>query len=153
MTTLKLANGAVTNAKIGEVISVPNGGTGASNLTGYVKGNGVTAMTAISTIPVADVNGAQSTANLVTNIASNTGSTTMYPSVSAVEDFVATNSTPDATTSVKGKIKLAGDLGGTGSSASSPVISNSAISTNKIADGAVTPVKITVQFKRFCFGY
>jgi hypothetical protein len=113
VTTSKIANGAITNAKIGEVISVPNGGTGASTLTGYVKGNGTAPMTAVTSIPVTDISGAQTTANLSNNIASNTGSTTLYPSVAAVETFVANNATPDATTTVKGKVKLAGDLGGT----------------------------------------
>ena len=113
VTTQKLANGAVTNAKIGEVISVPNGGTGASSLTGYVKGNGVNPMTASTTIPVADVTGAQTIANMTSNIAANSGSTTMYPSVSAVEALVANNITPDATSLAKGKLKLAGDLSGT----------------------------------------
>ncbi|WP_353168367.1 hypothetical protein, partial [Flavobacterium sp.] len=113
VTTQKLANGSVTNAKIGEVISVPNGGTGATALTGYVKGNGVNPMTAVNSIPVVDVTGAQTTANLTSNIASNSGSTTSYPSVSAVETFVANNATPDATTTLKGKIKLTNDLGGT----------------------------------------
>jgi hypothetical protein len=37
---------------------VANGGTGATTLTGYVKGTGTTAMTASSNIPVADVTGA-----------------------------------------------------------------------------------------------
>ncbi len=113
VTTDKILNGAVTNAKIGEIISVPNGGTGAATLTGYVIGNGVNPMTAVTSIPVADVTGAQTIVNLTTNIASNTGSTTLYPSVSAVETFVANNATPDATATVKGKIKLTNDLGGT----------------------------------------
>jgi len=38
-------------------IPVDNGGTGASTLTGYVKGNGTAAMTAASTIPNTDVTG------------------------------------------------------------------------------------------------
>ena len=108
-----LANGIITNAKLAETITVPNGGTGATTLTGYVKGNGTNAMTAVATIPVADIVGAQTTANLASDITSNTGSTTLYPSVAAVEAFVANNATPDATTSSKGKIKLAGDLAGT----------------------------------------
>ncbi|WMW78352.1 hypothetical protein RF683_02600 [Flavobacterium sp. 20NA77.7] len=135
VTTAKLANGAVTNAKIGEVISVPNGGTGASTLTGYVKGNGTAAMTATSSIPVADVIGAQTTANLSTNITSNTGSTTMYPSVSAVETFVANNAMPDATTTVKGKVKLAGDLGGT---ADLPTVPGLANKENTISAGTTS---------------
>ncbi len=38
-------------------IPVANGGTGASTLTGYVKGTGTTAMTASSTIPNTDITG------------------------------------------------------------------------------------------------
>lgn len=38
-------------------IPVENGGTGASTLTGYVKGNGTSAMTAASTIPSTDITG------------------------------------------------------------------------------------------------
>lgn len=38
-------------------VSVPNGGTGAATLTGYVKGNGTSAMTASATIPYADITG------------------------------------------------------------------------------------------------
>lgn len=37
------------------VRTVPTGGTGASTLTGYVKGNGTSAMTAAATVPWADV--------------------------------------------------------------------------------------------------
>jgi hypothetical protein len=45
-------------ANVTGVVAVANGGTGAATLTGYVKGTGTTAMTASSTIPVADVTGA-----------------------------------------------------------------------------------------------
>jgi hypothetical protein len=38
-------------------LGVPNGGTGASTLTGYVKGTGTTAMTASATIPNTDITG------------------------------------------------------------------------------------------------
>ncbi len=135
----------------GTTISVPNGGTGATTLTGYVKGTGTTAMTASATIPVADITGAQTTANLSSNITTNTGSTTMYPSVASVETalalkaplasptFTGTPAAPtatagtsttqiattafvttavaaatiaDADATTKGKIQLAGDLGG-----------------------------------------
>ena len=39
------------------VRTVATGGTGAATLTGYVKGNGTSAMTASATIPVADLSG------------------------------------------------------------------------------------------------
>jgi hypothetical protein len=38
-------------------IDVANGGTGASTLTGYVKGNGTSAMTAVATVPSTDITG------------------------------------------------------------------------------------------------
>ena len=41
----------------GTTIGVANGGTGASTLTGYVKGSGTSALTASSTIPVSDLSG------------------------------------------------------------------------------------------------
>ena len=65
----------------------------------------------------------------------------LYPSQKAVKTYVDTQA-PDANTSTKGKIRLAGDLGGEGSTASSPVISESAINNNKLADNAVTSSKI-----------
>ena len=70
-------------------------------------------------------------------------SNTLYPTQNAVKtyvDAVVSNiSTVDATTTVKGKIKLAGDLSGT---ADVPVISNNAITTTKILDANVTDAKI-----------
>jgi hypothetical protein len=44
-------------------ITVAQGGTGVSTLTGYVKGTGTTAMTAAATIPVADLSGTLPVAN------------------------------------------------------------------------------------------
>uniref|UniRef100_UPI004048B84E beta strand repeat-containing protein n=1 Tax=Algoriphagus sp. TaxID=1872435 RepID=UPI004048B84E len=47
-----------TAANVTGVVAVANGGTGATTLTGYVKGNGTATMTATATIPVSDVLGA-----------------------------------------------------------------------------------------------
>jgi hypothetical protein len=52
----------------GTTIGVANGGSGATTLTGYLKGNGTSAFTASSTIPGADVNG-----NITGNAANVTG--------------------------------------------------------------------------------
>ena len=49
-------------------LAVANGGTGATSLTGYVKGNGTGAFTASATVPGADVNG-----NISGNAANVTG--------------------------------------------------------------------------------
>ena len=46
--------GAVT---LSGTLGVPNGGTGATTLTGYVKGTGTSALTASSTIPNTDISG------------------------------------------------------------------------------------------------
>jgi len=51
-------NQAITQAQfISGILAVANGGTGAATLTGYVKGNGTSAMTASATIPTADLSG------------------------------------------------------------------------------------------------
>src|SRR6185436_18079869 len=55
----------------------------------------------------------------------------------AYVDSVASAGAPDASTSTKGLVQLAGDLGGTGSTAAAPVISDGAITNSKIALGAV----------------
>jgi hypothetical protein len=49
----------------------------------------------------------------------------------------------DATTTANGILRLAGDLGGTGTTAAAPVISDNAITTVKLASGAVTDAKFS----------
>lgn len=56
-------------------IPVANGGTGASTLTGYVKGNGTAAMTASSTIPNTDVTGLGTMSTQNANAVAITGGT------------------------------------------------------------------------------
>jgi hypothetical protein len=72
-------------------------------------------------------------------------STTLYPTQNAVKTYVdaqVASGAPDATSLVKGKIALSGDLAGTNSSASAPVISDNAITSGKIANLAVIDAKI-----------
>ena len=54
-------------------VPVENGGTGASTLTGYVKGNGTSAMTAANTIPSTDITGLGTMASQNANNVSITG--------------------------------------------------------------------------------
>ena len=58
-TALSVSGGtlAVTN------VPVANGGTGATTLTGYVKGNGTSAFTAAASVPAGDVSGVLAAAN------------------------------------------------------------------------------------------
>jgi hypothetical protein len=53
------------------ILPIANGGTGASTLTGYVKGNGTSAFTAAATIPTSDLTGTLGVAN------GGTGATTL----------------------------------------------------------------------------
>lgn len=55
------------------VVAVAGGGTGASTLTGYVKGSGTSPLTASATIPVADITGTLPVANGGTGAATLTG--------------------------------------------------------------------------------
>ena len=67
---------------------------------------------------------------------------TMYPSVKATKDYIdnqVSNGAPDATINNKGIVQLVGDLTG---SSSDPRIAINAITTNKIADAAITDAKI-----------
>lgn len=60
---------------------------------------------------------------------------------SYVDGVVATGA-PNASASSPGLIQLAGDLGGTGSSATAPVIADGAITNSKIANGAISTNKL-----------
>ena len=68
-------------------VPVTNGGTGAATLTGYVKGNGTSAMTAASTIPSTDVTGLGTMSTQNANAIAVTGGTMNGVTIS---DYVAT---------------------------------------------------------------
>jgi hypothetical protein len=59
-TAASASNSGNTNlaSAVTGILAVANGGTGAANLTGYVKGAGTSVLTANASIPVADVTGA-----------------------------------------------------------------------------------------------
>ncbi len=59
-TGLTTSGGPITSAgtiTLGGTLSPSNGGTGATSLTGYLKGNGTSAFTASATIPTTDLSG------------------------------------------------------------------------------------------------
>jgi len=81
-------------------IDVANGGTGASTLTGYVKGNGTSAMTASATIPSGDVSGLGTMSTQNANAVAITGGTinnttigATTPSTGAFTDLTASGTT------------------------------------------------------------
>jgi len=104
-------------ANIVGTVAVANGGTGATTLTGYVKGSGTSAMTASSTIPTTDLSGTVTNAQLAnSSITINGNATALGGSVSVgtVTSVTGTSpvvssggntpaiSMPAATTSVSG---------------------------------------------------
>ncbi len=129
------------------VVAVANGGSGASTLTGYIKGNGTNAFTAAAAIPVADVTNAETNTNKssATDLGGASASNTNYPTQLAVKSYVDTKvaaaTIADADANTKGKIQLAGDLGNT---AASPTVlsvggsSASNINTATVAANAAT---------------
>ena len=74
-------------------IDVANGGTGASTLTGYVKGNGTSAMTAVATVPSTDITGLGTMSAQNANAVAITGGTINGTTIGAT-----TPSTVNATT-------------------------------------------------------
>ena len=74
-------------------IDVPNGGTGATTLTGYVKGNGTSAMTAVATVPSTDITGLGTMSTQNANAVAITGGTINGTTIGAT-----TPSTVNATT-------------------------------------------------------
>ena len=160
-----LANASVTDAKIANVagskvtgnisgnaanvsgiVAVANGGTGASTLTGYLKGTGTSALSASASIPVSDITGAApinsptftGTPSLPTGTTATTQTSTDNSTKLATTAFVQQVSSAgviDASTTEKGKLKLAGDLTG---SASSPTIATGAITSTKILNGTIS---------------
>jgi len=86
MSTQNANNVAITGGTIATLtspIGVPSGGTGASTLTGYVKGTGTAALTASSTIPSGDISGLGTMATQNANAVAITGGTINGASVGA----------------------------------------------------------------------
>lgn len=63
-TGLTPASATSGNVVLGGTLNVPSGGTGATSLTGYVKGSGTSAFTASATIPTTDLSGQITNAQL-----------------------------------------------------------------------------------------
>ena len=151
ITTAKIQDAAIIDVKIQSVsgskitglLSSTQGGTGSAGaLTGYVKGNGTSAMTASLNIPVADVNGAELVSNKNSDLAAGAAISGNYPTSAAVKtyvDAVSSVGAPDASTANKGIIQLDGDLAG---SALLPTLKSGSVTTTKIANAAITNAKI-----------
>ena len=86
---------AVPASIITGTLGVPNGGTGATTLTGYVKGSGTSAMTASATIPTTDLSGTVTNAQLANSaITINGTSTSLGGSISVGTVTSVTGTSP-----------------------------------------------------------
>jgi len=140
-------------------IDVANGGTGASTLTGYVKGNGTSAMTAVATVPSTDITGLGTMSTQNANAVAITGGTItgvsgLVTSVTGTSPVVSSGGTtpaismPAATASVNGYLtstdwttfnnKGSGTV--TSVSATSPVTSTGGATPNIAMPAATTSV-------------
>jgi hypothetical protein len=72
---ITLTGAVLAGAWNGSTIAVGYGGTGATTLTGYVKGNGTSAMTASTTIPNTDITGLGTMSTQNSNAVTITGGT------------------------------------------------------------------------------
>ncbi len=107
----------------------------------------VTADTTVQKIEVAQAGTLQATRKRLNFIAGTNASLTVADDNTNNKVDITVNAStqtaPNATTSTPGLVQLAGDLGGTGSSATAPVITNGAVTGAKIAATTITDANIS----------
>jgi len=120
--------GVNLTSQVTGTLPVSNGGTGATTLTGYVKGTGTSPLIASGTIPNTDISGlgtiATQDANAVALTGGSVNGTTVGDSTASTGAFTALTSTTDATLSglTVGK--------GAGAVASNTALGSSALNAN-----------------------
>jgi hypothetical protein len=137
--------------KVTGIVPIANGGTGSTTVFGAKTNLGLNNIDNTSDInkPISSatqsaLNGKENAINKSTDTALGT-SDVLFPTQNAVKTYVdnqVSSGVIDASTTSKGKIQLGGDLAGTASSSTNPIISNAAITTLKIANNAITNAKI-----------
>ena len=96
-TGLTTSGGPITSSgtvTLAGTLNVANGGTGATTLTGYVKGNGTSAMSASATVPTSDLTGTLAVAN--------GGTGTATPALVAGTNVTITGTWPNQTINSSG---------------------------------------------------
>ena len=135
---LTLTGAVLAGAWNGTKIAVAYGGTGATTLTGYVKGNGTSAMIASTTIPNTDITGVGTMSTHGSDAVTITGGTANGLSIGAVNPAAATFTT----LRINSTLSLAGTTG-----TSSQVLTSNGASAptwqNIAGSGTVTSIDVS----------
>jgi len=140
---------------LGAPVTVANGGTGAATLTGYVKGNGTSAMTASATVPTSDLTGTLAVANGGTGqttytdgqllIGNTTGNTLTKATLTAGSGVSITNGSGSITIAATGGSGTVTSVGGTGTVNGITLTGTVTTSGNLTLGGTLTGVDLTTQ--------
>ena len=109
MSTQSANNVAITGGTISGLsapIAVASGGTGASTLTGYVKGAGTSALTASATIPNTDITGLGTMSTQSASFVAISGGAINGTTVGAITPAAGTFTTVNATSGTLGSVAL-----------------------------------------------
>jgi hypothetical protein len=147
LTPASATSGAISLAG---TLVVSNGGTGATTLTGYVKGAGTTALTASSTIPNTDISGLGTMSTQNANSVAVTGGAIDGTTVGATTAAAVTGTTITASTKFVGTNFDASGSGGGAlrTSSSAPVLQwGAGGGVNLTLDGAfnMNPANATIS--------
>lgn len=134
-------NSATTgDVVLGGTLNVAHGGTGASALTGYIKGTGTTAFTANATVPTTDLSGTVTNAQLANSAITINGSAISLGGLTNVGTVTSVGGTGSVNgLTLTGTVTTAGNLtlGGTLSGVANSALTNSSITlgTDTVALG------------------
>lgn len=140
-------------SKLSGVLTVAKGGTGATTLTGYVKGSGTSALTASATIPTSDLTGTLPVANGGTNgtatptagtVAYGTGAAYAFTSVGSAGQVLQSNGA-GAPTWANASVGSVTSVSGTGTVNGISLTGTVTSSGNLTLGGSLSGVSLTSQ--------